>query len=110
MMDQDPEAYIVATLRAEIPNRLLQVAGQAMWVPAAGGAVLWVLTVTPADGTARCLYGAGGPAAHFLEAVTVGQHGMRDDLWRLQPEVRSLADVPCVLAGRGAVAMAGGAA
>lgn len=110
MMDQDPEAYIVATLRAEIANRLLQVAGQAVWVPAAGGAVLWVLTVTSDNGTARCMYGASGPATHFLEAVTVGQHGMRDDLWRLQPEARSLADVPCVLGGRAGVAMAGGAA
>mgnify|MGYP001293327964 CR=1 FL=1 len=105
-MDRDPEAYIVATIRAEIPNRLLQVAGQAVWLPAAGGAVVWVLTVAEISGGARHMYGAGGPAAHFLEAVTVGQHGMQDDLWRLQPEVRSLADVACVLGGRADVGLA----
>lgn len=109
MIAEDPRGYVVATMRAEITNRLLRVTGQAVWIPSASGAVVWVLEVGEISGGARFMYGAGGPAMHFLEAVTVGQNGMRDDLWRLQPEVRSLADVQCVLAGRAGVA-AGGAA
>ena len=70
--------------------------------------MVWGLEVGESSGGARFMYGAGGPAMHLLEAVTVGQNGMRDDLWRLQPEVRSLADVQCVLARRAGVA-AGGA-